>query len=381
MQINKILYICDHSMNLVGGSQESLRVVIDGIKDEYDVSLYTPGTGEYKDEKVRHIHFSHYDSMKTMIKHPIAFLRYYGNLRRLIMRNDYRVIHTQEQVGYYAVALMKRLRLIDRKILLVHTERGLLEKYNGLFKRLFIMSLKYTDGFITTTHYNHKAWSEIIYNQKHYDRVKCVLIENTAGQRFEIYDPAKRTTGQSKLNVGFAGRYCSWKGWDLVTEICRKLQPFHDVNVEIVLGCLTPSDMAEGQKLYEKIREILGDRLTWHVNYTIEQMNEFYYGIDLFCLTSDPHSESFGRVLVEAMSRHVGILGTDCGGATEVMGSQVRICHSADEFAEKINAFNVDRALLEKEKEDCYQRYCSHYSVKNNVDKHKALYQMMVSGQ
>ena len=370
----KILFICDHSMDLVGGSQESMKVVLDGLKNEYDISLVTPGTGKYLDRRIRHFHYSKYDSMKTMIKNPIAFLNYFISVLKLITDEKFSVIHTQEQVGYFVITLLKRFGLVPKQTIIVHTERGLMEKYNKFIRKIFYLSLKYTNVFITTTEYNHSAWTETIKNKLQYKNVKCILVENTAGQRFETYDYSKREIHDDYITVGFAGRYCSWKGWDRVVEICEKIKDFDNIGIEIVLGCLTDSDMRLGKELEEHISKILGNRFLCHFNYKIEEMDEFYYGIDVFIITSDPHSESFGRVLVEAMSRHVAILGTDCGGATEVMGDKKRICHSVDEIVEKILVLCRNRDFLKKEQEDCYERYIDNYSVYNNVSKHRELY-------
>lgn len=375
----RILFICDHSMHLVGGSQESLKVVMDGIKHDYSVSLYTPGMQVYEDPSVCHYHYSKYDSMKTMLPHPVEFAKYYLKLMHNIRREKYDIIHTQEQVGYFTVALMRRMRLIDRNIVLIHTERGLLEKYNRLFRRMFYLSLRYTDVLLTTTEYNRIAWEKAIEEKLQYKNVKCILIENTAGQQFEIYDNAKRKSHDDYITIGFAGRYCSWKGWNRVVEICEKIETFDDIRVEIVLGCLTDSDLRHGKEIESCIRDILGSRFQCHFNYQIEEMDEFYYGIDVFVITSDPHSESFGRVLVEAMSRHVAILGTDCGGATEVMGDKKRICYSTDQFVEKIVAFSHNRELLKEEQDNCYERYVRNYSVNNNVSKHKKLYEELLN--
>lgn len=378
MSMFKILFVCDHSMKLVGGSQESLKVVLDGLKNEYDMYLFTPGLEKYSDERVVHYHYSKYGSMKTMIRHPISFIHYYYVLRNNIKESKYDLIHTHEQVGFFVLSFMKRFGLISKQIILVHTERGLLEKYGWLIKRVFGFSLKYTNALITTTHLNQKAWSEELVKRLHNNHTQCILIENTAGQRFEIYDEHKRKYKKNGIVIGFAGRYCSWKGWNLVIEICKKIKTLERVKVSVVLGCLTERDMEAGKNIEQQLSAILGERLVCNYNYDIEQMDDFYYGLDVFILTSDPHSESFGRVLVEAMSRHVAVLGTDCGGATEVIGDNKRICNTADEFVERIKMFSTNNRLLKTVKECCYRRYIENYSVENNVNKHRFLYKNLL---
>lgn len=374
----KILFICDHSMSLIGGSQESVKVVMNGIKHLYDVSLFTPGRDEYIDPNVSHYHFSKYGSMKTMLPHPIEFLGYYLNLLRIIRREGFAIVHTQEQIGFFAVSFMKRLQLIDRRIILIHTERGLREKYGRVVKLLFNYSLKYTNVLVTTTHYNHRAWEEMIRNRYSKRNISCKLIENTAGMLYEKYDAEERKDSE-KLRIGFAGRYCAWKGWDLAEEICNGLAENPAVEIHIAMGCLTESDTLVTQEMFRRLEGKLGDRFHGKMNLNMEQMDKFYYGIDVFVLTSKPHTESFGRVLVEAMSRKVAVIGTDCGGAVEVIGDPELICYGAESFIQKINMFEKDRALLSKIQEEGYQRVRANYSLKNNIEKHKQIYMELLS--
>lgn len=365
-------------MSLVGGSQESVKVVINGIKHIYDVSLFTPGTDEYIDSNVCHYHYSKYDSMKTMLPHPIEFLEYYLHLLRVIRRERFVIVHTQEQVGFFAVSFMKRLRLIDRKTILIHTERGLREKYGWGINLLFDYSLKYTNVLVTTTHYNYRAWEEVIRKRYSKRSISCKLIENTAGMLYEKFDAGERKDSE-KLRIGFAGRYCAWKGWDLAEEICNGLAENPAMEIHIAMGCLTEGDTLSTQEMFRRLKGKLGDRFRGEMNLDMEQMDKFYYGIDVFVLTSKPHTESFGRVLVEAMSRKVAVLGTDCGGAVEVIGDSELICHGAESFIQKIDMFEKDRALLSKIQEEGYQRVRANYSLKNNIEKHKQIYMELLS--
>lgn len=367
-----LLFICDHSMQAVGGSQESLKIIIETIENLYHISLFTPGQAEYNCQNLKHYHFSRYDSMKKLIRHPASFFLYYCNLLKVIRKNKYKVIHTQEQIGYFAVSFFKRLRLIKREIVLIHTERGLREKYGSFINALFDFSLKYTDVLITTTEYNRRAWQEVI-DRKCCGSVSCVLIENTAGALFDAFEQEKHKSSKM-LRVGFAGRYCGWKGWDLAEEICTLAAENPHIEIHMVLGCADQKEEEKAAELFDRMKALYRSRFMGDINRTIAGMNDFYYDLDIFVLTSKPHTESFGRVLIEAMSRRVVVLGTDCGGAVEVIGDQNHILNNAQEFAKKIDFYERGRDVLEREKEEAYLRYKENYSLANNQKKHLQLY-------
>ncbi len=368
-----ILFIVDHSLNMVGGSVESLKVIMNSVKDKYRVALMTPGSYEFDDDKIEHIHYSNYTGMKEMIKNPFAFCSYYVKMLFNIRKLKPKVIHTQEQIGYFAVAFFKRLGLIDRNTILIHTERGLYEKYSGLVRKIFLLSLKYTNKIIVTTNYNRDAWRAAVPKN---EKDKYVVIENTAGAKFEHYDTNKVRRDNKSITVGFAGRICPWKGWDLVEEICNSVSTNENIKVNIAMGCDSKKDTESAKEIFARIDGALGNRFKGCINLNLSQMDDFYYGIDVFIITSRPGTESFGRVLVEAMSRKVVVLGTDCGGATEVIGKADNILNTPEDFKDRLEYFLNNREKMFEESEWYYRRFWEKYSLKNNADKHIAMYEL-----
>lgn len=369
-----IFFIVDHSLDLVGGSVESLKIIMDAIKKKYSIALFSPGTFAFEDYNIKHFHQSKYKSMKVMIKHPFEFLYYYFKLLKTINETSPQIIHTQEQIGYFMVSFFKRMKWINRNIILIHTERGLYEKYSKLIKFFFFFSFPYTNNIITTTNYNKALWTAAVKKKlgKYDDRF--MVIENTAGKKFESYDERKCKRSKDKLKIGFAGRYCSWKGWKLVESICYCFLYDEDISVEIVMGCDNKEELDNALEMYTRITDKLGERFSGYVNYNLNEMDEFYYRIDIFCITSDPGTESFGRVLVEAMSRKVVVVGTNCGGATEVIGNTEHVLNAPEEFADFIRNLKYNRNELHNKAEESFTRFNENYSLINNIEKHKNLY-------
>ena len=127
-------------------------------------------------------------------------------------------------------------------------------------------------------------------------------------------------------------------------------------------------------EMFTKMKSLLGERFEGKINIDISEMNKFYYDLDFFILTSKHNTESFGRTLVEAMSRKTIVLTTNSGGSVEVVGNKNNVCETADDFIKKIVEYYNNRNLMEEEKEKSFKRVREKYSLKNNVNKHIRMY-------
>ena len=103
-------------------------------------------------------------------------------------------------------------------------------------------------------------------------------------------------------------------------------------------------------------------------------MDQFYYDIDVYILTTLKDGESFGRTIVEAMSRNTVVMTTDAGGSVEVVNDDQLVLEDADEFAEKVVYYYENPQLMEEQKRKNRKRVKDVYSLKNNLDKHIELY-------
>src|SRR5690625_2839869 len=312
--------------------------------------------------------------IKHLIKNPFAFILYINKIRRIIKMDDPKIIHTQAQVSFFIIGLLFKLKLISNSIIFIHTERGLYKKYNNFFKRLFIFFMRHLDTLVTTTEFNMKYWKKAL-SQKGYPK-NFTIIENTAGDLFETYDASKEKLDVDKFVVGFAGRYAEWKNWPLAMEISEKLQRKlgDQLVVKMAVGCLDKQSLQETKAMFEYMSDLLGQNFTGQINITIEEMDQFYYELDVFVLTSNHNTESFGRTLVEAMSRKTAVLTTDAGGSVEVVGKRDFVKRTADDFVNEIISLYRDKKKLDQYKNENYIRVQKVYSLKNNLAKHKILY-------
>ncbi|MCM2604247.1 glycosyltransferase family 4 protein [Rossellomorea marisflavi] len=373
-----ILLMCDNGLETVGGEQESTKIIIRGVKDAFTVGVVQPGLLKKSNLDVKFYKLTTATRIKHLVKRPLSFLNYIRNVRKIINRENPEVIHTQAQVSFFIVALLLKTRLISSNVKFVHTERGLYTKYNAFFKKLFRFFILELDVLVTTTEFNMKYWIKATSKQGKAPAYK--IIENTAGELFESYNNALEKPISSKIVVGFAGRYCDWKNWPLALEISRKLNEMlgENLEVEMAVGCLDEKSEVETRNMFNELKGFLGDRFNGQINIDIEAMDNFYYGLDIFILTSNYNTESFGRTLVEAMSRKTIVLTTNAGGSVEVVGEDGNVCENTDEFVHKVNELYKNKSKMIDEKEKNFKRVKDVYSLNNNISKHTKLYSSLV---
>lgn len=376
MTTNKvdIILMGDNNLETVGGEQESTKIILEGIKEEYSVGVIQPGMIENPMKNVVYFQLTESTRLKHIIMNPLSFIQYIWKVRKIINSSKPTIIHTQAQVSFFIIALLRKMKLISKNTKLVHTERGLYTKYNRLFKYLFFFFMKELHTLVTTTKFNMKYWKKALENRGL--DIEYRIIENTAGKLFERYDEKLDNQSDSYFTIGFSGRYTSWKNWPLAIEICEEISKVigSNLKVKMAVGSLDKKAELETLKMFKHMKSILGERFEGNMNITLEEMDNFYYDLDVFILTSKRNTESFGRTIVEAMSRKTAVLTTDAGGSVEVVGNNENVCHSLDDFKKRILQFYNNKTCLENEKSLNLQRVKKVYSYQSNIIKHRRLY-------
>lgn len=373
-----ILLLTDNNLETVGGEQESTKIILEGICDVYRVGVVQPGCLSKKNPMIKYFELTSKTRIKHLVKNPFLLIKYIIELTKIIKKYNPKIIHTQAQVSFFTAALLKNLRLIDKNIVLIHTERGLYAKYSPFFLRVFFFSFKALNILVTTTHFNMSSWKQAVENKNIILQYK--IIENTAGKLFELYDDNEDKYKNKNFTIGFSGRYTEWKNWPLAISIIKNLEMKTNcaINVKMAVGCLDEKSLKETTKMFELLSAKLGNRFEGRININMDQMEKFYYDLDLFILTSKKNTESFGRTLVEAMSRKTAVLTSDAGGSVEVVGKKENICYSLDQFIDRSMFLFNDSDELDREKNDNLTRVRTEYSYQSNIDKHKRLYKAIL---
>jgi len=372
-----IVIINDNNLNFLGGERESQLIIINGVSKKYSLAVIQPG--EFKDE-INNVNFYWCTKLlriKHLVKNPFGFIIYMFRVSRLIRQICPKVIHSNSQVSFFIVSLLKRFQFISKEIIILHTDRGLYTKYNRFFRWVFQFSFKFLDTLITTTTFNALSWENA--NEKKKIYIKYTVIENTAGPIYESIDEKKKAN-KPYITVGFAGRMCDWKGWPLAEAICAETSQISpEIHYKMYVSCFDKAAENETQNMFNRLARLYGDRFEGRINVPFVEIEQFYYDIDIYILTSWPKTESFGRTIVEAMSRRNAILTTDAGGAVEVVNDPTTICKRASEFACMIKKWSDDRDLLSRVKARNLERVRKEYNLNNNLSKYIKLYEEKIN--
>lgn len=369
-----IIFVGDNNHSTVGGDQESTKVLLNSLNDIYKLAVIQPGQLKNKVNNVIYYELSNETRIKHLVKKPLSFFLYICSVIKIIRKSKPKVIHTQSQVSFFIVSFLKKIEFIHREIILIHTERSLYIKYNFLFRKIFFCSMKELNTLVTTTKLNMKDWKNAL-DEKGIN-INYEVIENTAGEIFEKIDKSKLKQSDDTINISFAGRYNDVKNWPLALEISERLEHLlkDRLIVNMAVGCLDEKSENETIKMFNYMESLLGERFVGKINIDINEMDDIFYQTDVFILTSKENSESFGRTLVEAMSRYTAVLTTNAGGPEEVIKNPNNVLRSAEEFAARVVNYYEDNNLLTKEKELNFDLYKKNYSLENNVSKHIRLY-------
>ncbi len=130
----------------------------------------------------------------------------------------------------------------------------------------------------------------------------------------EIFSPAPRHGGG--FVIGYAGGLLPEKGVDLLLEAAAGLPGEWEIRL---LGAGGARESLAG--LARRLG--IADRVRFLGRFPSHRMPEFYRGLDVLALpsrTTPGWKEQFGRVLVEAMSCGIPVIGSDSGAIPSVIG-------------------------------------------------------------
>lgn len=371
--MNKILYIIDYPLSVIGGAQGSTLVLSKLLKKEaIETCILAPDNGTNLDIEVQIMEYK---------VHKNFYINVFSSLlqfTKVLKSNEYTIIHPQMPIAGIVIGIMKKLGLIKKNKIIIFTDRGLINLYRKHTQFLLKNLGDVSDNIICTTEANKKMWDKILKDNK-----KTVVIGNTVEKSFKDYDDRKRTEIRKQNNIskediviGFAGRITRVKNWPLAIEICEKIKK-EELNIKIALALTAYSNDEKRQldEMVARIKTIIGyENVIVGKELSQFEMSDFYYNIDIFILTSE--LESFGKTALEAMTRKCCVLTTNCIGTPEVVGNEKFVVkdNKADKFIKKIVHYYNNRAELREDKEGLYQRYLNNYTEDIILQKHLNLY-------
>ena len=315
--MKRILYLNDNNIFTNGGSQKStMTIVKEMAKLNYEVGIFMLENENYNKTIDKNVSIFYYKKRTT---NRIKYYKYkLSELRKCINQFKPDIIHSQNPNVGLMLGILSKKKLIDPSIKVIHHDRGFFLEYTRLYQYFMKKLANSYDLIITTTKRNERVWKE----KTKINNIKTVT--NVLDDDWFEYDEKierelkSKYNVDNKINIGFAGRFDKCKMWFNTLKICKKL--LNDKRYIFTFAIVPSGDMEDKyDEFISKLKDMLGDRLILLINADLEKMKEFYYILDIYVLTSK--NESFGRTLIEAMTKNNVVFGTNSGGVPDVINN------------------------------------------------------------
>jgi glycosyltransferase involved in cell wall biosynthesis len=238
------------------------------------------------------------------------YLHFYPGLRRLIRQIRPDVIHLWEE-PWSMVALQATL-LKGRAALVMEVDQNILKRLPPPFEAIRKHVLRHTDHVLT----RHPDAAAVVRARGYGGPVTAIGYGVDQDTFQPAGEQAATNTEQRALRIGYVGRIVEEKGLDdALDAMARSWSP---VSLAI---------MGEGPyegRLRERINQLgLADRVSIRGWGAPSEVARFLHQLDALILltrTTNAVKEQFGRVIVEAQSCGVPVIGSQCGAIPDVIG-------------------------------------------------------------
>jgi glycosyltransferase involved in cell wall biosynthesis len=376
----KILYFIDsHPEN--GGAPISVCSIATRFSKIYsDTSIVLPSQDkEYVlDSSVENIEIEEFKNrFPPLIFNPIKGIKLAVKIRNIIINKKPDIVHACMPRAAWAIGLLKLFRLIPKGINLIYTDHDHLESYRWPVRLVCLLLINFQyNTVISLTEKSASFW------KKQIGSVNINIIPNSAGKVYEDYDVEmhnrmreKYHIDKSAFTVMFSGRMSAVKNWGLAQEITLSLK--NDVFFIFAILTMNKSQEEDLEK-FKKMLNSSGIKYVLFHNANQDEMANYYYLADVFVLTSN--KESFGRTAIEAMSRKCVVIGREVGGLPEVINKDENILElDVVAFHNRICEYKINSQILKKDKEWFYNRFVKHYTIANETQKHKDIYENIIA--
>ena len=243
-------------------------------------------------------------------------------------------------------------RYLNKNIIKIATDHNY-HNDNQKYIESLIKSCKNFDYFIAISKTLYESYKDRFKN------TKCIYIPN-------VIDNIPRVSSKLQNNTIISiGRLSEEKGFDdLISVVELVKQHIKDIKLHLI------GDGILKEKLEEKLKKLkLENNVIMHGYLDKKEMEEYMLDSSLYVMTS--HSESFGLVLIEAMSYGLPLIAFDSAtGAREIISSKNGILISGRDRYDM--ARNIINLLKSKDKKSKLgknsKKLCEQYLAKNIKD-------------
>ncbi|RAI40361.1 glycosyltransferase [Rhodoplanes roseus] len=236
------------------------------------------------------------------------YLHFYPGLRKLIRRLDPDVIHLWEEP--WSVVALQACLLKGRAALVMEVDQNILKTLPPPFESIRRHVLRNTAHVLSRS----PDATAVVRARGYTGPVSPIGY----GVDLDTFRPAAepRRSGTSALRLGYVGRLVEEKGLDDALDAMTRAR-----------ADITLSILGEGPyepRLRERIAALgLTERVDMRGWASPAEVARFMHGLDALILltrTTKAVREQFGRVIVEAQSCGVPVIGSTCGAIPDVIG-------------------------------------------------------------
>jgi len=300
----------------------------------------------------------------------LSFFHINRRFHEILRKSKTDIIHThrlkENILGYLSS------RKAGRAIPLVCTQHGLDEPQLGLKWKLMsranlYMLSKYFSSIVAVSEDIRGKLLE----KYRFPKDKLVVIHNGT----EIQDWIHPERIDHPFTIGSAGRFFPVKDYPFFVEVAAAVNRYAK-NVRFELAGEGP----EFERITERIQQY-GLQDVFHLKGFMENMSEFYNGLDLYINTSI--HEGFPMSVLEAMSHGIPVVASKEGGIKEAVTDGVHgfLIEGRDpnRYAQKCLAIYRDRNLRQRMGTASWEKVAVEYSIKTMAGKYFDLYLKILS--
>jgi glycosyltransferase involved in cell wall biosynthesis len=341
-----------------------------------ELSLIVPSSWRNQKLEIRNGNGYKIYPMKIMFNGQHHFYFYLGLNKIIKKKIKPDIVHIDEE--HYSLVTFQTMRLAKKlgAKTLFFTWQNIYKKYPYPFSRIEKYNLKNADFAIA----GNKQAQEIL-KRKGYQNEIAVIPQ--FGVDYEFFCKMKNSDIREKLNiekdrfvVGFIGRLVEEKG---ILDLIDAVSGLKDDVILLLIG----SGPLQRKILHKAKKLGIEDRVTIIGHVPSLEIPQYMNSLDCLVLPSVTRSnwkEQFGRVLIEAMSCEVPVIGSSSGEIPNLLGDAGMIFQEGevDDLIEKLNLLMRDRETRKSLGEKGRRRILKNYTQKRVAEETFHLYQRML---
>lgn len=330
----KIAYIIP-TLSLGGAEKQQVNILNDIDTTKYEVKLYilknqTQLLNQIVNDKIE-IKICKIDSL-SHLKNIFSFFKD-------IKSFNPDIIHSQM---YNANILARLIKIFLPKSKLINHFHGMSQWMSK--SKLFVdkITSKLVDKFIVVS---PKSYDLRIKREK-YPKEKTTILYNSVNLKTNIQKEPFNLT-KANLTIGMASRLIPLKNIKAAIYMLSIL-----LKKGLDLKLTIAGDGPEKQNLINYTKELKLENKVTFLGF-IENMNEFYNSIDIYCISST--TEDLPLSVIEAMMSGKPIIASNIGGIPDIL-KNVKHTILVDNFFKEEEIEKIYQMLIE-----CDKKYCSEY--------------------